>query len=272
MNVSLFSQSLFALPLGEAIAETASIGYPAIELACCQPHFHTATDPAGADAVARQVAGEGLAVSALSLFNSFTDPATLEDEIASAEAFIRLAPVFGTSVVKLTPGAPGSRDATAAHWDTLAQAIERLVPLAEDIGVQLAFETHMRQLTDTLASSRRLLAMAPEPVVGLTVDFSNLAFAGEDMAEVLAALGSRMVNTHLKNGHVDVHGAWHFEALDQGWTDYPEVLQLLHNSAYTGYLTIECLGPEAAERPVENARADFEILMAWLTEMRGVSP
>ena len=40
----------------------------------------------------------------------------------------------------------------------------------------------MRQLTDSLASSARLLALAPADVVGLTVDYSNLAFAGEDLA------------------------------------------------------------------------------------------
>ena len=39
MNVSLFSQSLFALPLYDAISATAMAGFHAIELACTAPHF-----------------------------------------------------------------------------------------------------------------------------------------------------------------------------------------------------------------------------------------
>ena len=39
MELSLFSQSLFALNLSEAITATAEIGFPAIELACTPPYF-----------------------------------------------------------------------------------------------------------------------------------------------------------------------------------------------------------------------------------------
>ena len=266
-KVSLFSQSLLALPLDEAIATTADIGYPAIELACCAPHFDPATACASAETVVKKVERAGLSVSALSLFNSFTVEETLESEIASAENFIRLAPLFQTSVLKLTPGGPGSAQAELAHWQCLARAVERLTAAADETGVRLAFETHMRQLTDTLASSRRLMAMALQPAIGLTVDFCNLAFAGEEMMEVVAALGCRTVNTHVKNGYVDPHGGWHFQALDQGIINYPAVLRLLRNTGYDGYLTIECLSPETIERPAERARADLEILMRWLTEM-----
>ena len=204
-------------------------------------------------------------MSALSLFSNFTDPMCFEEQVESAETFIRLAPKFKTRVVKLTPGPPGSAEATADHWKCLEGAIARLVPVAREAGVRLAFETHMRQLTDTLASSRRLVELAP-PVVGLTVDFSNLAFAGEEMPEVIRALKDRMFHTHLKNGYVDAEGGWHFQALDQGLTDYAAVLGMLHEAAYDGYLSIECLGPDANDSPAQTARRDLEILERFLAE------
>ena len=110
---------------------------------------------------------------------SSLDPHSLGDELAAAETFIRLAPMFKTTTVKLSPGPPGSADATPVHWHCLEEALIRLIPLARQVGVRLAFETHMRHLTDTLTSSQRLLALSPADVVGLTVDFSNLAFAGD---------------------------------------------------------------------------------------------
>jgi len=266
-RISLFSQSLFALPLDQAIQVTADLGFPAIELACAEPHFGLATACHHAESVAERVGLVGLAVSALSLFNDFTHASRLEEEVGAATVFIRLAPQFKTRLVKLTPGPPASADADAEHWRCLEEAMERLVPVAEEVGVRLAFETHMRQLTDTLASSKWMLQIAPSDVIGLTMDFSNLAFAGESLSQAISDLHGRIYNTHLKNGYVDAHGGWHFEALDEGLTDYSLVLRMLRDASYDGYLTIECLGCDAKERPAETARRDLAILERRLAQV-----
>lgn len=267
MRISLFSQSLFALSLEEAIDVTASLGYKAIELACCKPHFDLETARQSPEKVAERIHNAGLEVSALSGFNCFSERARLVEELASAETYIRLASLFGTRTVKLTPGTPASAQATGAHWNCLGFALALLVPLARELGLRLAFETHMRQLTDTLASSQRFLALAPRDVVGLTLDFSNMAFAGEDLTCVVPALIGRTFNTHVKNGTVDAQGGWHFQALDQGLTDYAQVLPLVAAAGYDGYLTVECLGAEAAAHPREVAHRDLEILRGYLAKL-----
>jgi len=267
MKISLFSQSLFALDLDEAIAAAAELGFDAIELACCRPHFDLETARRRPEDIARRIKGAGLAVSALSGFNGFTDPESLSEELAAAETFIGLAPLFETKTVKLTPGPPSSADASAAHWRCLGKALEALIPPAEEVGVRLAFETHMRQLTDTLASSERLLELAPSDVVGLTVDYSNLVFAGEDLRRVVPALADRTYNTHVKNGTIDAAGRWVFDRLDRGWTDWPLVLRLLRHSGYTDFLTLECLSAEDRGGPRRAAGRDLEILRGWLDRM-----
>lgn len=268
MKIALFTQSLFALPLERAIPAAVEAGYSAIELACGPPHFDIALARRHRRAVADHVAAAGLTVSALSLFNCFTDRATLERQIAEAEIFIAMAPLFHADVVKLTPGPPGSGEASDGHWACLVEAVERLGASAEAVGVRLAFETHMRQLTDTLASTQRLLD-GVEQGIGLTVDFSNLAFAGDDPAEAVSTLRERMFNTHVKNGRIDSDGAWWFGPLDEGLTDYRVVLRCLAEVGYDSYLTVECLGPDAAARPVETARRDREILERLLAETLG---
>ena len=267
MKASLFSQSLFALTLMEAIDTTAKVGFPAIELACAKTHFDMETALHNPDRVAERVRKVGLEVSALSLFNNFTDEARLDGQVESAKVYIRLAPLFNTKIIKMTPGPPGFAEAAEDHWRCLGIALERLVPVAEEVGVQLAFETHMRQLTDTLAGSKRLLEIAKTDVVGLTVDFSNLVFAGEDMRKSVSDLAGRMYNTHVKNGVVRGDGSWQFNALDDGLTDYSEVFSLLRDVNYTGYLAIECLGPDASERPAETAKRDLDILRRYLERL-----
>ena len=268
MKISLFSQSLYALPLMEAIEATAEIGFSAVELACAKPHLDVETAVGNPNEVAEYIQRVGLAVSALSLFNNFTDGARLSEQVEQAETYIRLAPLFQARILKMTPGPPGSADAEEKHWNSLGTALERLAPIAEEVGVCLAFETHMRQLTDTLAGSKRLLEMAESHAIGLTVDFSNLTFAGENMPEVFFALGNRMYNTHLKNGTIGDDGSWHFDALDRGLTDYQEVFSLLRDADYDGYLTIECLGADARERPRETAGRDLDILKRYLEQRR----
>ena len=196
-----------------------------------------------------------------------TDPDVLAHELEAAETFIRTAPLFGTGTVKLTPGPPGSQAAARAHWRCLERALDALVPLARQVGVRLAFETHMRQLTDTLASAQRLLALAPADVVGLTVDYSNLVFAGDDAARAAETLAPRTYNTHLKNGTIDAQGAWCFHALDEGWTDIAGVLRVLHDVGYDGPLAIECLGPRAASEPVRTAQQDLHTLKRYLDQI-----
>ena len=260
VQIALSSQSLFALSLEEAIEATGGAGFDALELACVKPHFDIDTARTRPQRVAQQIQRRGLTVAALSLFTHFTDAARLDEQLEEAETYIRLAPLFGTELLKLTPGPPGSAAATRSHWDTLTRALQHLAGVAEKAGVRLAFETHMRQLTDSLAGTRQLLARAASPAIGLTVDFSNLVFAGENLAAALPAVAPRMYNTHLKNGTIGAAGSWHFDALDKGLTDYTEVLALLRGLDYRGYLTIECLGAEARRQPVETARRDRQIL------------
>lgn len=267
MKPALFSQSLFALPLEEAIRTTAAVGFEAIELACAAPHFDLALAKEQPERVAELIRDAGLEVAALSLFNHLTDADAFDEQVSAAATFVRLAPLFGTKLVKATPGPPASAEATEEVWGRLAEALDRLVPVAREAGVRLAFETHMRQLTDTVGGSKRLLAMAPADVAGLTVDFSNLAFAGEPLPECLGELLPRTWHAHVKNGCIDPNGGWHFGPLDQGLTDYRKVLPVLRDAGYEGYLSIECLGQGALTQPAETARRDLQILEAYLKEV-----
>ena len=269
MLISLFSQSLFALNLEQAIAGAAEAGFEAIELACAAPHLDVAKARQDAEQYAALIEGFGLTVSALSLFNQFTLESDLEQQVEEAELYMRLAPLFGTRIIKLTPGSPASAEATTEHWACLGRALELLDGVAGEVGVRLAVETHMKQLTDTVSGTRRMLEMAPSDRVGVTVDFSNLAFAGDDPAQAIVALGDRVYNTHIKNGTLGHDGSWHFHAMNMGLTDYGEVLPRLREAEYGGYLTIECLQPEARTAPIETAHRDLEILRRYLDPEQG---
>jgi len=77
-------------------------------------------------------------------------------------------------------------------------------------------------------------------------------------------LADRLYHTHVKNGY-NREGRWDFRYLDDGCVDYAPVLAALREIGYDGYLSIECLGPQAAEEPVQTAACDLETLRTWLS-------
>jgi len=232
-------------------------GFSAIELACAKPHLDFEALATRAAPIAAEIREAGLDVAALSLHNRFTEEERKDVEVKAAAAFIRAAPLFGTRLVKMTPGFPSSRDATQAHWDRLADCLEKLTPIARSAGVRLAFETYLHMVTDTLDSSLRFLGLADPDVVGLTVDFCNLAFAGESMDQVVHRLKDRTWHVHVKNGRVADSGEYLWQPLDQGLVDYVETVALLRSTGYDGYLSIECHDPFAKMAPVAAAARDL---------------
>ena len=212
----------------------------------------------------RAIRSADMRVSALSLFTEFSRTETPEAQLERAIGLIRLCPIFETALVKVTLGGPASAAAEQAHWGCLARGLERPTREAQRLGIRLAFETHTRQLTDTVAGSLRLNGMAEPKMVGLTVDYANLAFAGESYPAAATTLFPRTFHTHIKNGTKVSGGGWHFSPLDQGLTDYGKILPLLRASGYQWYLSVECLGQDAKERPRETIARDFGILRRFL--------
>ena len=270
MTASLFSEILAALPLDEAIGATARLGYPAIELLCATPHFDIERAPGDAETVANRIRDAGLAVSVLSLHNSFTEPPRLADQIATVRAFIALAPAFGTGILQLDPGRPAAHDAGPEQWKCLARALRELAAMADHAGVKLAFHTTMRQITSTVAGAERLLDLAAAECIGVSADFCNLRINGDDPRRVIGRLGSRIYHTHIKNGAVTGDGAWLFSRLDRGLLDYTDLLPRLHAAGYRGYLSIESIGRNArkyaAPEAVREAGADLKLLRSYLQQ------
>ena len=270
MTASLFSETLAALPGSEAISATARLGYPAIELLCAAPHLDHARARRDAADMAARIRAAGLAVSALSLHNTFTERSVLAEQLAMARTFIELAPTFDTHLLQLDPGRPAAQLAEPDHWHCLGDALRELAAMARDAGVKLAFHTTMHQITSTLAGTERFLECAPEDCVGVTADFANLRINGADPEQVIARLGGRIYHTHIKNGRVAADGTWLFSRLDRGLLDYTELLPRLHAAGYRGYLSIESIGRNARKYPAPEAASaagtDLKLLRAYLEQ------
>ena len=250
MKISLFSQSLFALDLETAIRVTGEIGYEAIEVACFGPHLRLDQAREERDRIMGWIKAAGLEVSALSLSNDFVREDRRAESVQSTIGFIRLARGYETGIVKITPGGPSSLEATEADFEIFQEGIQSVCYVARKEGIRVVMETHLRQLSDTTASTVKLLEMGEAEVLGVNLDLCNVAFGGDDPVQSIRRLKDRLYFTHIKNGYLR-NGTYDFRRLDDGVVDYPRAMAELRRIGYKGYLSIECLGEEARTHPRE---------------------
>jgi len=256
LKISLFSTSLTALDLREAIRVTAQVGYDAIEILCAPPHLTLAMAESRTDEVRAWLREVRLPVSALSLSVEYTseDAATWRANVDETCRFIRLCKRFETNVVKIMPGRPGSAQATAGHWDRYRRAMDIIVPVAEPEGVKLALETHLNHLSDSIETAARCLECGGPGVLGVNLDFCNVRTCHEDPLEAMERFGSRIFLTHVKDS-LFTTASGEYVPMGRGRMDYRPIMERLRAVGYEGYLSVECLYPWAKDDDPRGAAA-----------------
>jgi sugar phosphate isomerase/epimerase len=242
MKTSVFSTSLTALDLEEAIRAAADVGYDAIELGCFAPHLTLETAETHGHEIGTWLRDVGLSVSALSLVRGYTaeDQAEWRAGVDETCRFIRLCGPFGTGIVKLMPGAPGSRDATPQHWGRYRRAMDAIVPVAEAEGVKLAVETHLNTLSDSIDTAARCIDGVNPAVVGVNLDFCNVHTCHESALDAIDRFRGRIYLTHVKDSLFTADSG-EYVPMGQGKVGYPRIVERLRAVGYDGYLSVECL-------------------------------
>lgn len=267
MRTSLFSTSLTALALREAIHATAEAGYDAIELMCAAPHMTFALAEGRGGEVRAWLSEASLPVSALSLSVEYTsdDEAAWRANVDQTVAFARMCESFGANLMKIMPGRPGSAEATATHWDRYRRAIDLIAPEARAAGVRLAVETHLNHLSDSIDTAARCVGCGPADVLGVNLDFCNIHTCGESALDAIGRFAGRIFLTHVKDS-LFTAASGEYVPLGDGKMNYPPIIERLRQIGYDGDLSIECLYSQAKEHaPRECIAHDLGVLQNLLS-------
>jgi sugar phosphate isomerase/epimerase len=208
----------------------------------------------------------GLPVSALSLSVEYTSE---EDKRWRANVdetcrFIRLCKEFKTSILKTMPGRPSSAQATPRHWDQYRRAMDIIVPVARSEGVKIAVETHLNHLSDSIETALRCIELGDPEVVGFNLDFCNVHTCHESALDAIGRFRGRIFFAHIKDS-LFTTASGDYVPLGQGKMDYVPILKRLRAVAYDGYLSVECLYPQAKLQDPQGAVArDLRVLCRLL--------
>ena len=201
----------------------------------------------------------GVDLICLSIHQDFVDPSAdfRRKEIEHTLKCIEIAGALGVPCIRLNSGRwntiasfndlmkargeepvlPGHTEDEGFKW--CQDAIEQCLPKAEECGVLLALENHWG-LSRTPEGLLRLVNGINSHWLGALMDTGNFL---EDPYEKLAAIAAKTVFVQAKT----YFGGGEWYSLD---LDYARVAKILSDANYTGYVSLEMEGKEAADTAV----------------------
>jgi sugar phosphate isomerase/epimerase len=119
------------------------------------------------------------------------------------------------------------------------EVLGRLAPVARELGLRVALETHLDATTFQLL---RIIDAVGADVVGICLDTANVLLRMEDPLEAARRLAPHVVMTHTKDAALLFHEEglrWQCRPCGQGSVPFPEILELLTDHSPDLTLSIE---------------------------------
>src|SRR5918998_2833015 len=213
----------------------------------------------GVDAAVRLIADSGLRVSSLCRGGFFTtaDPAEAQAAEARNREALEEAAALGAATLVLVPGGlpAGDRDLVAAR-DRAARAVERLVPHAQELGVNLGIEPMNpiyaadRGVISTLGQALDIAERFDAADVGVVVDTFHLWWE-PGIADQVQRAGERIVSyqvcdwiTPLPADTLLARGM-----MGDGHIDFPTFTRAVAAAGYAGGIEVEIFNADLWAQP-----------------------
>ena len=207
----------------------------------------------------RLLAESGLRVSSLCRGGFFTaaDPAEAQVADASNRAAIEEAAALDAATLVLVPGGlpPGDRDLEAAR-NRAAQAIERLVPYAHELGVNLGIEPMNpiyaadRGVISTLGQALDIAERFDAADVGVVVDTFHLWW-DPGVSEQLQRAGQRIVSYQISDWITPLPADTLLARgmMGDGHIDFAAFTRSVASASYRGDIEVEIFNAELWAAP-----------------------
>jgi hexulose-6-phosphate isomerase len=178
---------------------------------------------------------------------SSSDPDVVTRSVRGMETSLKNAALWGADTVLLVPAVV---DASTSYKDayTRSQRVirERLVPMARDLKVIIAVEEVWNKFLLSPLEFARYVDEFDSPWIRAYFDVGNVVIYAFPQ-DWIRTLGSRIVKIHLKDFNFDRrNGRFTWKNIGEGDIDWLEVRRALTEINYSGYVTTEVNGGDAA--------------------------
>jgi len=248
VKYSFMTFSCPELPLDGVLAAAKRFGYDGVEPRTGSKHAHgiePGISGAARDAIRRQVAASGVALSCIATSHSYADPATARQQAAETVKSVQLAADVGAPCVRVfggrIPVGLGRRQAL----DLVADCLKTISRETRETGVVICLETHDDWCDP--AHVAEIMRRVNRPNVGVNWDIMHpIRVAHKTLEESFAALKPWIRHVHFHDG-VTIQDQLKLVPIGTGDIDHRRAVQLLKGAAYNGHLSGEWIDWEPWE-------------------------
>ena len=273
MKLAFSTNAFKQVSLEESLRQIAACGYSGVEIMADVPHAYPPhVDVRRRKAVADLCRELRLTITNLNAFTLFAQgdtwhPSWIEPEAAARERryehtlnAIRLARDLRAPGISLEPGGPlpAGMDRAAA-MELYREGLRRVLPAAQECGVNLLVEPEPHLLIERPEEFEELLTGLSHPRLGLNFDIGHFFCVGVDPAAAARRLAAHIRHVHLE----DIAPSREHRHLvpGRGAVDFDAVVGALADAGYNGWVTVELYPYEAQAREV--AEEAFQYLSKW---------
>ena len=225
----------------QAVQKAVEYGYQGLELRGVEGEMDlTKAAPFTSSRLAttkRELKNRGLAIPCLDTSCRFDQITQIGDNIEEAKRHIDLASALDAPYIRVFGDRIPDSQSREKIIEQVNEGLLTLARYAEGTGVQVLLESHgdfarLQNLLDVLQAVHH-------PQVGVLWDVHHpFRFFSEPLADTYAKLKDRIRHVHLKNS-VPTRDGVRYSLMSQGDVPVDEVLQLLANGGYDGWIVFE---------------------------------
>jgi len=174
-----------------------------------------------------------------------TNPAAAkrDEAVEGIKQALRDAKRYGASSILVVPGGVTEQVPYPAAYQRAQDALRKVVPLAEELGVKLAFENVWNHFLLSPLEAARFVDEFGSPAAGWQFDVGNAIYLGWP-EQWIRILGPRIQKLHLKEfsrKKMDEKGPYAGFAVEylEGDNDWPAVMKAVDEIGYRGWAIAE---------------------------------
>ena len=255
--------------LNEAIEKIARIGFKGVEILGDRPHLY----PPDFDDNQLAQLNDTLAKNNMKLtnLNSFTLfavgdtylPSWIEPEKERREIRIqhtldslKVAKQIGCPNISIPPGGPLDGMARPQALQLFHQGLERVVPLAEELGIMVLVEPEPDLMIETTAQFKDFIKDVRSDAIGLNFDIGHFYCVGEDPKAAFEELFQWVGHVHIED--IDPNREHDHLIAGRGGIEFKEIFQSMAQLGYQYDISLELYTYQ--DTPEEAGRESLEYL------------
>lgn len=174
---------------------------------------------------------------------SSPDPAKRAAVVEGVKQALRDAKRYGATSILVVPGGVNETTSYADNYQRVQSELKKAVPLAEELGVKLAFENVWNHFLLSPLEAARFVDEFNSPAVGWHFDVGNVIYLGWP-EQWIRILGKRIQKLHIKEysrkklNEKGLRAGFAVEFLE-GDNDWPAVMKAVDDIGYHGWAIAE---------------------------------